>query len=102
MRPRETLAARLAARGFADAEVAQRVLAEDLKLDLDDADVDLVIALAGAADPDQALARLAALGPDRELLAALRTDQGLRSRLVAVLGVSAALADHLRRHRDDW
>ncbi len=102
MRPRETLAARLAARGFADAEVAQRVLAEDLKLDLDDADVDLVIALAGAADPDQALARLAALGPDQELLAALRTDQGLRSRLVAVLGVSAALADHLRRHRDDW
>ena len=102
MRPRETLAARLAARGFADADGALRVLTEELTLDVNGADADLVLALAGAADPDQALARLAALGRDQELLAALRADQGLRARLTAVLGVSAALADHLRRHREDW
>ena len=38
----------------------------------------------------------------RDLLAALRADAGLRSRLTAVLGASAALGDHLARHPDDW
>ncbi|HXS62079.1 MAG TPA: bifunctional [glutamine synthetase] adenylyltransferase/[glutamine synthetase]-adenylyl-L-tyrosine phosphorylase [Streptosporangiaceae bacterium] len=102
MGPRETLAGRLAALGFADTDGARRVLTDQLKLDADGADADLVVALAAAADPDQALIRLAALGDDQELVEALRADQGLRDRLVAVLGVSAALADHLRRHRGDW
>ena len=114
-RPRETLAGRLAALGFAETAGALRILTEELGLDVDGADADLVAELAGAADPDQALTRLAAVlaegagprqaaasGADEDLLAALRTDQRLRSRLIAVLGISAALADHLRRHRDDW
>src|SRR6185437_5825755 len=102
MGPRETLAGRLAALGFADTDGARRVLSDQLKLDADGADAELVTALAAAADPDQALSRLAALGDDKELIEALRADQGLRDRLVAVLGVSAALADHLRRHKNDW
>jgi [glutamine synthetase] adenylyltransferase / [glutamine synthetase]-adenylyl-L-tyrosine phosphorylase len=102
MRPRETLAGRLAALGFADTDGAQRILTEELQLDVDGADADLVAALAKAANPDQALARLAVLGHDEEFLAALRNDEGLRARLAAVLGVSAALADHLRRHPKDW
>ena len=32
----------------------------------------------------------------------LRADEGLRARLLAVLGVSAALGDHLVRHPDHW
>jgi glutamate-ammonia-ligase adenylyltransferase len=102
MRPRETLAGRLAALGFADVAGALRMLTTELRLDIDGADADLVITLAGAADPDQALIRLAALGDGQELIQALRADQGLRDRLVGVLGVSAALADHLRRHKNDW
>src|SRR3954447_8940576 len=70
-------------------------------------------ALAAVADPDQALARLARLtealsagpagrnGPS-ELLGDLRHQDGLRERLLAVLGASAALADHLLRHPEDW
>jgi glutamate-ammonia-ligase adenylyltransferase len=109
------LAGRLAALGFAETAGALRILTEELGLDVDGADADLVTELAGAADPDQALTRLAAVlvesgggrqnhasGTDEELLAALRTDHRLRSRLIAVLGTSAALADHLRRHRADW
>jgi glutamate-ammonia-ligase adenylyltransferase len=102
MRPRETLAGRLAALGFADTDGAQRILTEELQLDVDGADADLVAALAAAADPDQALTRLGALGTDDDLLQALRADQGLRARLIAVLGVSAALADHLRRTGGCW
>ncbi|HEY7173369.1 MAG TPA: putative nucleotidyltransferase substrate binding domain-containing protein, partial [Micromonosporaceae bacterium] len=67
----------------------------------EDADV-LVDALAHAADPDLALLTLSRLadaaqrtGEDTVLMARLRTDEAFRTALVAVLGASAALGDHL-------
>ncbi|HVB45243.1 MAG TPA: bifunctional [glutamine synthetase] adenylyltransferase/[glutamine synthetase]-adenylyl-L-tyrosine phosphorylase [Streptosporangiaceae bacterium] len=97
-----TLGGRLAALGFTDTAGAERLLTTDLGLDAFGADSALVTALAAAADPDQALAGLARLPRSGHLMAELRTDQGLLARLVAVLGASTALAEHLRRHDDDW
>src|ERR1700729_1731384 len=99
---RGTLAGQLAAMGFADTERARQLLTEDLGLDPDGVDAPLVEALATAADPDLALGTLARLAPDAELAAALRSDPGLRDRMVTLLGVSAALGDHLVRHPADW
>ncbi|WP_232666478.1 bifunctional [glutamine synthetase] adenylyltransferase/[glutamine synthetase]-adenylyl-L-tyrosine phosphorylase [Pseudonocardia sp. TRM90224] len=63
-------------------------------------------ALARSPDPDLALRsaeRLYAAVPDRKALdAALRSDAGLRGRLLALLGSSTALADHLITHPDRW
>ena len=63
-------------------------------------------ALARSPDPDLALRsaeRLLHVVPDRvELDAALRSDQVLRGRLLALLGSSTALADHLVTHPDRW
>jgi len=76
--------------------------------DLAGADAGLLAAVAAAADPDLALSGLATLvqrcgpAPAAELVAALRGESGLRGRLTTVLGVSAALGDHLARHPDDW
>jgi glutamate-ammonia-ligase adenylyltransferase len=99
-----TLAGQLAAMGFADTARAQRLLTEELGLDAlaDAGDAEVLEALAAAADPDLALAGLARMPPDPELRAAMRTDHGLRARLIAVLGVSAALGGHLARHPADW
>ncbi|HKD88497.1 MAG TPA: bifunctional [glutamine synthetase] adenylyltransferase/[glutamine synthetase]-adenylyl-L-tyrosine phosphorylase [Streptosporangiaceae bacterium] len=115
--PRGTLAGHLAAMGFADTARAEALLTE-LGLAVGTADSDeagglagaveigpdnLVLrALSGAADPDLALAALARMAPGSELRQALRDDSGLRDRLVSVLGASAALGDHLSRHRSDW
>ena len=54
--PRGTLAGQLAAMGFGDTARARQLLTADLGLDPDGADAPLVEALAGAADPDLALA----------------------------------------------
>jgi glutamate-ammonia-ligase adenylyltransferase len=66
----------------------------------------VVEAAAAGADPDQALRGLIALvaaAPDGDdLLAALSAHAPLTVRLVAVLGASRALADHLVRHPDHW
>jgi glutamate-ammonia-ligase adenylyltransferase len=97
-----TLAGRLAALGFADTATAGRLLTEDLRCGDVDLDGWLMGALADAADPDLALAGFARMAPDESLLGQLADDSGLRARLFAVLGVSAALAEHLRRHRADW
>jgi glutamate-ammonia-ligase adenylyltransferase len=103
---RTTLAGRLARLGFADASRAERLLLTDLGCTADGLGTDvLVTALAGAADPDLALAGLgrilnAAADPGA-LRAALREEQDFRDRLTAVLGVSAGLADHLTRHPED-
>ncbi|HXL88579.1 MAG TPA: bifunctional glutamine-synthetase adenylyltransferase/deadenyltransferase, partial [Streptosporangiaceae bacterium] len=83
--------------GFADAARAERLLCE-LALTPDD---ELVVAVAAAADPDLALGGLARL-LTAELRAALHADAEFRERLIAVLGVSAGLADHLNRHPADW
>ena len=97
-----TLAGQLAAMGFADTARAQRLLTEDLGLDAAGRDADVLAALAAAADPDLALASLARLPHDTALWAALRADEDFRARLIAVLGVSAALGGHLARHPGDW
>ncbi len=68
----------------------------------------LLAELARAANPDLALAALerivetAPADVGRDLLTVLGTRPGLRTRLVAVLGASAALGDHLVRHPTDW
>ncbi len=97
-----TQAGRLAALGFADTAAAERLLTVDIGWDVLGEDAGIVAALGAAPDPDLAVAGLARLGPDATMRVALRADAGLRARLAAVLGTSAALADHLRRHPGDW
>ena len=89
-----TPAGHLARLGFADPARAGR-LADDLGLDPAG---DLLSAIAQAADPDLALYGLSRIPLDLNLLA---EDLEFRDRLLAVLGVSAALADHLARHPRD-
>jgi [glutamine synthetase] adenylyltransferase / [glutamine synthetase]-adenylyl-L-tyrosine phosphorylase len=102
VRRRTTPAGQLARLGFADAARAERLVSEDLALDAEGADADLLAALAAAADPDLALVTLARMPRDAELAEAMRADAGLRNRLTAVLGASAALGDYLVRHPADW
>src|SRR5690348_5368270 len=104
---RTTLSARLARMGFADPTQAERLASGDLALDIDSGDIDsgdggLLAALAAAADPDLALAALAWMPRDAELLTALDQDADLARRLALVLGASAALGDHLARHPEGW
>jgi glutamate-ammonia-ligase adenylyltransferase len=112
---------RLARFGFQDGEKAAELLSEPaLGLwDLDrnePADPEagpVVAALARAGDPDLAVFSLRRLveSLDRDdpsgagaagLLARLRGSGELRSRLLAVLGASSGLADHLAAHPGDW
>ncbi len=103
-----TLAGTLARMGFADPARAEQLITEVLGFDAGGADSDVLAAIAAAADPDLALSAFAGLvqrsDPDSaaELRAALRAERGLRDRLTAVLGASAAFGDHLQRHPDDW
>jgi [glutamine synthetase] adenylyltransferase / [glutamine synthetase]-adenylyl-L-tyrosine phosphorylase len=97
-----TLAGRLAGMGFTDPAGAGLLLTADLGLDPLGADAGVVASLAAAPDPDQALAALARLPDTAAVLAGLRADPGLGDRLAHVLGMSTALADHLRRHEHDW
>src|SRR5215468_6486478 len=99
---RTTPSARLARMGFADPARAERLASEDLAFDIDGDDAEVMAALAAAADPDLALAALARMPRDAELLSALREDADLRRRLALVLGASAALGDHLARHPEGW
>src|SRR5580698_10558915 len=85
--------------GFADVPRAERELAA---LGIAGGDHPLLAALAQAPDPDLALAGLAQVAErDHSLIGALSQDPAFRSRLIAVLGVSRALADHLARHPAD-
>ena len=96
---RTSLAGWLARMGFADVPRAERELA-GLGIAADDHP--LLAALAQAADPGLALAGLAHIAErDPALPGELASDDAFRSRLVAVLGVSKALADHLTRHPED-
>jgi [glutamine synthetase] adenylyltransferase / [glutamine synthetase]-adenylyl-L-tyrosine phosphorylase len=99
---RTTAAARLARLGFADPARAELLLTADLAMDPSQVGDGLIDALATAADPDLALAALARMPRDAELIRALGEDPRLRARLAAVLGASAALGDHLARHPDHW
>ena len=122
-----TLAGRLARMGFGDAGQAERLVISGLALDVSPGerpgaipgfggppkDEAVLEAIAEAADPDLALLGMARiLGTERaadpdpatdvaEVRAALRAEPGFRKRLIGVLGVSAALADHLARHPED-
>jgi [glutamine synthetase] adenylyltransferase / [glutamine synthetase]-adenylyl-L-tyrosine phosphorylase len=101
--PRRTTAvARLARLGFADPARAERLLAEVPALADGGLDAGVIDAFAFAADPDLALTALTRIPGDGEMIAALRDDPGLRTRLFAVLGASAALGDHLARHPSHW
>ncbi|WP_229400351.1 bifunctional [glutamine synthetase] adenylyltransferase/[glutamine synthetase]-adenylyl-L-tyrosine phosphorylase [Micromonospora okii] len=84
----------------------------------DEGAVELLTALSRAANPDLALRQLHRLVEaerraaattadggrlaDSPLLGALRADPGLRRRLVAVLGASSALGDHLVANPHQW
>lgn len=69
--------------------------------------IDLLWTLAGAGDPDLALNSMRrlgeALGEDRaELDKAMRADHTLRVRVLALLGGSTTLGDHLIAHPEQW
>jgi len=97
---------RLIRAGFADAARAADLLGDTgLKLWPSDSNV-IVDALAASADPDLAvrqLHRLAeAAADDGDLLAELASQERLRARLIAVLGASSALGDHLVANPGEW
>jgi glutamate-ammonia-ligase adenylyltransferase len=112
---------RLVRFGFEDGERAARFLSDpalglwDLERN-EPADPEagpVVAALARAGDPDLAVLSLHRLvealdttdpsgASAAALLAALRGSGLLRTRLVAVLGASSGLADHLAAHPQDW
>jgi glutamate-ammonia-ligase adenylyltransferase len=99
---RSSLSGRLARWGVTDVSRAEQLLTD---IDLIGADV-VVDDLRLAADPDLALnglVRLIESAPDAsELRSALQMREGLRARLLGVLGASVALGDHLARHPQDW
>jgi [glutamine synthetase] adenylyltransferase / [glutamine synthetase]-adenylyl-L-tyrosine phosphorylase len=96
---RTSLTGWLARMGFADVPRAERELAP---LGITSEDHPLLTAVAQAADPDLALAGLARIAErDQSLIEELNRDPVFRTRLVAVLGVSKELADHLHRHPQD-
>ncbi|MDR3070174.1 MAG: hypothetical protein LBU38_04105, partial [Propionibacteriaceae bacterium] len=98
----ESLAGRLARMGFGDSE---RVLpiAETLAGAIAEADALMLIEdLAKTPDPDMAIRLLGRLVEDNPaLLAELISSPDLRTRLLAVLGVSVALGQHLISHPSD-
>ncbi|MFG2086330.1 bifunctional [glutamine synthetase] adenylyltransferase/[glutamine synthetase]-adenylyl-L-tyrosine phosphorylase [Spirillospora sp. NPDC048824] len=106
---RPSLAGRLARLGFTDAARAERLLLEAGRDTVAGPGDDLLDALGGTADPDLALDGLLRIlaaasehGAGGELRNALAAEPGTRERLTTVLGVSAALGDHLARHPDHW
>ena len=96
-----TASGRLVRLGFQDPDRAADALQR-----LGDAGRGLLHLVATTADPDLALQALADLAerveePDR-MLDRLADDEGTAMRLLSVLGASAALGDHLRRHPEHW
>jgi glutamate-ammonia-ligase adenylyltransferase len=107
------LALRLARFSFADAAAAAELLSSEPLLwwdpetngPVDDEAAAVVAALGRSADPDAALRALADIvaQPDGAALrAAIMASKELRARLLNLLGVSPALADHLVMHPGDW
>ena len=103
-----SLQARLARLGASDAAAAVRLLTYPVLTGLTDPALD---DLALAPDVDLALRTLArisetadaaGLGHLADLVEALDTDERVRARTYAVLGMSSALGDHLVRHPEDW
>jgi [glutamine synthetase] adenylyltransferase / [glutamine synthetase]-adenylyl-L-tyrosine phosphorylase len=103
-----TAAGTLARYGFADAARAEALLQAlhlwDGTAPAHPVAEPILDALAGAADPDLALHQLHRLvesDPD-PVLATIRTNPSLRARLIAVLGASDAIGDHLVANRGEW
>ncbi|MEZ5115447.1 MAG: bifunctional [glutamine synthetase] adenylyltransferase/[glutamine synthetase]-adenylyl-L-tyrosine phosphorylase [Candidatus Nanopelagicales bacterium] len=102
---------RLVRAGFTDATRAERLLSDPALAAVADDD-EVLESLGSAADPDRALllllrvveaaTRSGAADEAHAMLAALRDDPAVRDRLLSVLGVSEALAEHLERHPDQW
>ncbi|WP_375474858.1 bifunctional [glutamine synthetase] adenylyltransferase/[glutamine synthetase]-adenylyl-L-tyrosine phosphorylase [uncultured Jatrophihabitans sp.] len=111
--PAARLAARLARLSFADGARAGELLsspplewwrADGAGPTSDEAAV-VVAALGRCADPDgalEALAAIAATDDGAALRDALQTRVDVRTRLLALLGVSAELAEYLRHRPGDW
>ena len=110
---RSRVAARMARLAFTDGARAAELLCEpplawwdaETNHPVDDGAAVVVAALGRTADPDAALATLAAMSatPDGAALRdELAADAELRARLLALLGVSRELAAHLRDHPDQW
>ncbi|WP_434741105.1 bifunctional [glutamine synthetase] adenylyltransferase/[glutamine synthetase]-adenylyl-L-tyrosine phosphorylase [Micromonospora sp. SH-82] len=83
----------------------------DVQEPVDEHAAELLAALSRAADPDLALRQLHRIveaerraEPDAPsaVLTGMRDDPGLRRRVVAVLGASSALGDHLVANPDHW
>lgn len=95
----------MAKAGFSNSAAVARELDRPELAELAD-DEELLLAVSRSADPDLALKSLGRLlGAVTErgvLINALRTDAGLRDQLLAVLGFSVALGDHVVRHPDHW
>ena len=111
--PAAAMVAALSRQGFADSAAIAAMLTELGLWDTRerraaDGDAAVVVsALGRAADPDLAVRGLVRIveadaAGGAELLAQLRSDAGLRRSLIAVLGTSRALADHLAVAADDW
>jgi len=105
-------AGRLVRLGFADVQAAEQGL-RDPALGMLGGSEAFLEALAVAADPDLALGAVVRLLAEADeaadpaasaddLRAALADDRALRARLVAVLGASVALGEHLARHPEQW
>ncbi|MDT4893612.1 MAG: [glutamine synthetase] adenylyltransferase / [glutamine synthetase]-adenylyl-L-tyrosine [Pseudonocardiales bacterium] len=108
-------ALRLARLSFVDgARAAELLCAPTLRMwdakrnePVDDGAASVVAALGRSADPDAALEALAVIaaslgGGAADLRAELTENRQLRRRLIALLGVSRALGEHLGTHPDDW
>lgn len=92
----------LARLGFTDSAAAARVLDGWIRAHGEDAWQPLLDEVLGSADPDGALAGLARIvDPEPGLLGRLLADPAWARRLVAVLGASPALAQHLAVRRED-
>ncbi|MCU1592888.1 MAG: (Glutamate--ammonia-ligase) adenylyltransferase [Frankiales bacterium] len=108
--PRGSEVGRLVRLGFQDTQQAASSLRDARLWDqgepVDAGAAVVVMALAETADPDLAAATLArvlaAVRHPEELLQRLREGDGLRRRLLSVLGTSAALGDHLVENPEDW
>ena len=102
---RTSLAGRLARMGLADVPRAERMLAEALasaRAHLPPRTRACSPRWRRLPNPDLALGSLCRVAErDRAILAEARLDASFRERLIAALGASAALADHLARHPAD-